>query len=78
MTKTCNPAAGLEIAWRWTLVILGINNPFVVEVISNAAEPSGVIVPKPTWAYAVAVNNTAAKNVKNCFIGLFLFNNLFS
>ena len=71
MTKTCNPAAGLEIAWRCALVILGINNPFVVEVISNADEASGVVVPTPTWAYVVAVSNTAAKNVKICFIGLF-------
>jgi len=58
------------------LVILGINNPFVVEVISKAAEPSGFVVPIPTWAYVVAVNNTATKNVNNCFIGVF-FNSCF-
>jgi hypothetical protein len=53
------------------LVILGINKPFVVEVMSKAAEPSGFVVPIPTWAKVVAVSNTTAKNVKICFIGLF-------
>jgi hypothetical protein len=51
------------------LVILGIRNPFVVEVISKADEESGVVAPTPTWAYVLAVNTTAAKNVKICFIG---------
>jgi hypothetical protein len=55
------------------LVILGINKPFVVEVMSKAAEPSGFVVPIPTWAYELAVNNTAAKSVKICFIGLIVY-----
>ncbi|MGK0421799.1 MAG: hypothetical protein ACJAT9_001475 [Polaribacter sp.] len=48
----------------------------MVDVISNADEASGVVVPIPTWAYVVAVNNTAAKSVKICFIGMF-FNSVF-
>jgi hypothetical protein len=36
----------------------------VLEVRSKADEASGVVVPIPTWAYVLAVHNTAAKNVK--------------
>jgi len=36
------------IASRWVSVILGINKPFVVEIISKAAETSGVVLPIPT------------------------------
>ena len=61
--NTIKPLAAELIASRWASVILGINNPFVVEVISKAAEASGVVVPTLTWVDVVAVSNTAAKIV---------------
>jgi hypothetical protein len=63
--------AGDAIALRCAVVILGINKPLVVEVISKAAEASGFYVLIPTWAKVLAVNNNAAKRGKKCFIGLF-------
>jgi hypothetical protein len=42
-----SPFAGLTIASRFDFVILGINNPFVVDFISSKAEASGVVVPIP-------------------------------
>ena len=41
------------MASRWAWVKRGTNNPFVVDVISKAAEAAGVVVPIPTWAKAV-------------------------
>jgi len=43
------------------LVILGINKPFVVKVMSKAAEPSGFVVPIPTWAKVAAVTKMPLK-----------------
>ncbi len=43
-----NPVAGDDIASRCDCVILGINNPFVVEVISNIELEFGLSVPNPT------------------------------
>jgi hypothetical protein len=65
-------AAGL-ITSRSAAVILGINNPFVVEVISNAADSSGFSLLIPTWAKVVTVISTAAKSVNNYFISVFYF-----
>jgi len=45
------------------LVILGGRKPCVVLVTSNAAEPSGFVVPIPTWAKDVKLTaNSAAKS----------------
>ena len=38
ITTTINPAAGLLIEFLLALVILGINNPLSVLIISNAAD----------------------------------------
>jgi hypothetical protein len=48
--KITRPVAGVPMAFRSVVVILGGKNPFVVEVISNAAEVLGFVVPIPTWA----------------------------
>jgi hypothetical protein len=39
--------AGDKIAFCCTVVILGIRNPCVVDVISNVADAFGLVVPKP-------------------------------
>jgi hypothetical protein len=44
---TSNPLAGLGIAFIDDILILGISNPLLVAVMSNAAEASGLAVPIP-------------------------------
>ena len=44
-----NPVAGLEIASLCVVVIRGGKKPFVVLLISNAADATGVVVPMPTF-----------------------------
>ncbi|MEI9911025.1 MAG: hypothetical protein WDO71_15925 [Bacteroidota bacterium] len=46
---------------RWAAVMRGINKPLVVDVISNWAEGSGVVIPMATWAWVL----TVASNKKN-------------
>jgi hypothetical protein len=41
----------------------GGNNPFVVEVTSNAADACGVVVPTPTWANVIKL--VAAKTAES-------------
>ena len=43
--------------------------PFVVELISNAAEELGVVVPIPTlpWLYITVLNRVNAKTMSNNF-----------
>src|SRR5579883_2385051 len=41
------PVAGFEIEFRCVVVILGIRRPFVLDVRSRSAEPSGDGVPMP-------------------------------
>jgi hypothetical protein len=48
--KMIKPVAGEDIASRWTVVILGGNNPLVVLLISSCAEAAGLFVPIPTCA----------------------------
>jgi hypothetical protein len=48
--KMIKPVAGEDIASRWTVVILGGNNPLVVLLISSCAEAAGIFVPIPTCA----------------------------
>jgi hypothetical protein len=43
------PAAGFAIALRCTMVIRGGKKPLVVDVTSNLAEESGIVVPMPTF-----------------------------
>ena len=58
------------MASRWEANILGGRNPWVVEVISNAAFAFGVGVPMPTWAKDD--KEKASKAEKNkCFMFLF-------
>jgi len=47
--KIINPAAGFTIAFLCAVVILGGNNPFVVDCTSSRAEASGLLVPIPTF-----------------------------
>ena len=44
-------------------VILGANNPFEVELISNFADASGVVVPIPVWAKPRLPINTITKYI---------------
>jgi hypothetical protein len=83
VSYTCKPAAGVAIAVRSAVVILGIKNPFVVLVISSAAEAALAAVVVPTynfvafcsWAKLIAL--TAIRQIdKNMFLFfiLLLFN----
>jgi|688.fasta_scaffold2246530_1 hypothetical protein len=42
-----SPFAGFTIAFLWTVVILGANIPWLVELISRIAEEVGEVVPIP-------------------------------
>ena len=51
------------------VVILGGKNPLFVDVTSNFAEASGVVVPIPTfWEKAVKHKNIRAIAINNLFI----------
>jgi hypothetical protein len=56
VSKTKRPSAGLLIEWRWTLSILGINNPPEVDWMSSMAlESGGVLLGEMlTWAKRTA------------------------
>jgi hypothetical protein len=57
------------MAFLCACVMRGGKNPLVVEVISNAAEAFGVVVPIPTWAKVVKL--VATKTAEN--INFFMF-----
>ena len=42
----------------------GGRNPLLVELTSNFADASGVVVPIPVWACAIIQANTRAKDIK--------------
>jgi hypothetical protein len=58
----------LFITSRSAVVIRGGNKPAVVEVISKAAESSGMVVPTPTWAILVKLAAINAAHNKTFFI----------
>ena len=55
--KMVNPMAGLTKSVCCKVVILGNNNPLVVDVKSNIEDASGVLVPMPICALAVTTAN---------------------
>ena len=64
VSYTCKPEAGEAIAVRSAVAILGIKNPLLEAVISNAAEASGVVVPTPICAKALKlITAKAAVNI---------------
>jgi hypothetical protein len=53
-------------------VILGTNNPLEVELMSNLAETSGVVVPIPVWAFACNTQMAVRKVNKTKNFSLFI------
>jgi hypothetical protein len=51
-----------------TIVILGINIPFVESFISKAALAAGVVVPIPICAFVLVNRRSSKKEMKNIFI----------
>jgi hypothetical protein len=71
--KISNPVAGLVIASRSVVAILGIKSPLFVEVMSSAAEELGVRVPIPTLPFCAIVvltvkSVTKTRGCSKCFI----------
>jgi hypothetical protein len=75
---TNNPLAGLAIAFMDDILILGISNPLLVAVISNAAEASGLVVPIPMLCENECLDKPRIKTRdRTCINSNFFFRNHF-
>ncbi len=73
MSYTYSPVAGAAIAVRLAVVILGINNPDVVEVMSSIALATGAA---PEALIATFCENTRAEQNMKARVKFFFMNSL--
>ena len=63
-----SPAEGPLMAFRCAAVILGGRNPALVDVTSNTADESGVVVPMPTCACTIDKTDSRMIVESKCFV----------
>jgi hypothetical protein len=61
------PVAGLAMAFRCAVFILGGSNPFVVLLTSSCAEAAGVVVPIPIFCAMLVIAKAKKTNIVNAF-----------